>query len=77
MVNKSTIERINMYIDSKHLRPMKKWSLRFRYSQDSKKTRDIKKIIKQIRNLLNFLSGNDIVEMLKGKFNIYIYNILK
>ena len=77
MVYKSPITRFFEYITSKKLRPMKKWSIRSRYDYSTIKSKCTKKIIKQIRKLLNFISGNDIIEMLKGNKVLIIktYNI--
>lgn len=75
MPNLTAIERISRFIDNEpNVKPMKKWSERFRSADipigaDYYDSRSwyLKKLIKKIRNILSLFSGNDTVEMLRGK----------
>ena len=67
MVNITALEKIIRFIDgSYNLRTMKKWSERFRIENSQKKNKYLRKLINKVRNILNLVSGYDIVEMLKG-----------
>lgn len=66
MVNLSTLEKLIRFTKSKKLSAMKKWSDRYRVQVNNNKSSIIKKMCKNIRTLLNLISGNDLVEMLKG-----------
>ena len=46
---------------------MKEWSSRFRQDNNGRKNKHIKKLKSQVREILNIISGNSIVEMLKGE----------
>lgn len=56
--------------ENNNVEAMKKWSDRKRYEKQnvSIKTRKSKLLIKKIRAILNLISGNDIVEMMKDVF---------
>lgn len=66
MVQANAIERITSFIEQEQLVQMKKWSERYG-AGESQRNFHINKIIKQIRNVLIIVSGNDIVAMLKGR----------
>lgn len=67
MVNQTTaVEKLYRFIFSENLRPMRKWSTRYRYANSNRLSWYLHKIKKQIRSILNLLSGNDLIEMLKG-----------
>ena len=68
MVNtESAVHLINNYISEKQIRPMKNWSSRKRYCQNTNVLqRNVFQITRLVKKLLNIISGNDIVEMLKG-----------
>ena len=67
MVNITAIEKIIRFIDNeRNIREMKKWSDRFRLDQSRLKSWYIKTLVRKIRWLLNLISGQDMVEMLKG-----------
>lgn len=67
MPNLSALSKIDDYIQSQRLKPMKKWSLRTRFDTADSRPRYLRKFIRQIRNIMILVSGDDIVEMLKGK----------
>ncbi len=69
MVNINAIKLINQYIIDKNLKPMKKWSLRFRLRSSYQHLTILKK---SIRTLLDFVSGNDTLKMLKSKKNLIL-----
>lgn len=52
----------------KALRPMKKWSDRYRFEDRHQKIKspNHKRLIRKIRDLLNLISGDDLIEMIKG-----------
>ena len=62
-----------MIVDN-NLKPMKKWSSRRSLNQDFQSSQT-SKMINEIRNILNILSGNDIIEMLKSKKYFYLVYI--
>jgi len=66
MVYFSSLSRIIKIIEEENLRPMRDWSLRFRYDKDGKLNRHIKKLKSEVRIVLSFISGNNIIEMLRG-----------
>ena len=77
MVNITALEKIIRFIDgSYNLRTMKKWSERFRIENSQKKNKYLRKLINKVRNVLNLISGYDIVEMPKG-FNLKIFEIVQ
>jgi hypothetical protein len=54
-------------IEKKNLRPMKKWSTRVVRKLGTNIIQDsVKSLINQIKKILQILSGNDVVSMLKG-----------
>jgi hypothetical protein len=64
MVNISLIEQLSRI--TRNSGPMMKWSDRFRRGQDQELSWYLKIMSKKIKNLLNLISGNDTIEMLKG-----------
>lgn len=67
MVNLTALHKISNFI--KQLRHMKKWSERRTRDQSGILLRYTREMAKQIKEILNLISGNDIIEMLKGKIN--------
>lgn len=65
MVNLSSVERLIQFIDNNNLKVMRKWSTRF-CSKSNTSGSFWLMLKKKIRSILNLLSGNDIVEMLKS-----------
>ena len=74
MVN--AMHKITEYIAAANLEPMKKWSER-RASSNSGIHGGMQRVIKQIKQILILLSGDDYVEMLKGRvfYFSFKYNI--
>lgn len=66
MPNITALKKLDQYIQSHSLKPMKKWSSRSRFDSDDCQIKYMKKLRKQFRNIMILVSGNDIVEMLKG-----------
>ena len=66
MVYFSALSRIIKVVEDENLRPMRDWSLRFRYDNDGRLNRHIKKLKSEIRTVLSIISGNNIIEMLRG-----------
>ena len=66
MVNLTAINRITAFIAGQHIKSMKPWSQRYREYSACNRSWYLKKLIKQIRHVLDVISGNDIIEMLKG-----------
>jgi hypothetical protein len=68
MVNQSALERIISYSNNQRLREMKRWSERniFRNNRPTIRHDFSRKMISNIRRILNLFSGNDLVNMLKG-----------
>ena len=68
MVNLTVLERISRFIShERNVRPMRRWSARFSFGEINNKNWYLKKLIKQIRNILFLISGNDITSMLMCK----------
>jgi len=68
MVNLTSLQRLSRFISKEHLKPMKKWSNRFRIIElDGKQSWYLKGLIRQIRKILYIVSGYDYIEMMKGK----------
>jgi hypothetical protein len=66
MVNHSALYKLNKLNDEIN-KNMKPWNERSRYDSEGRLTVQLKKMKKQIRNILNAVSGNNITIMLKGK----------
>jgi hypothetical protein len=70
----NAITLIKRFIEEKRIKKMKKWSERL---NGSKLNSDyLKSLIRSTRSLLELLSGNDSIEMLKSK-QIIVYNFLE
>jgi hypothetical protein len=65
MVNITALQRISNFLGTS-IRPMKKWSDRSRYEHNGSLLRYVKRMVGQIKNILVLISGDDVVEMLKG-----------
>jgi hypothetical protein len=70
MVNITSLQRLSRFISTENLQPMKKWSTRFR----NLKTADrqswyLKGLIRQIKKILNIVSGNDMIEIIRGQLS--------
>lgn len=70
MVNLSVVEMINRLIIEGKVNQMKKWSERY---QSTPKRNGSGKFISKIRSILELISGNDIIEMLKSYIIDYIF----
>ena len=67
MTNITALSQMFNFLINKKLKPMKKWSLRFRNADlYGRKSLYLKKIKYETRGILNLISGNDLTEMLKG-----------
>jgi hypothetical protein len=71
MPNITALERITRFINSeKNVKQMKKWSQRFKFanltSDLDNRNHYLKRLMKQVRAILVIVSGDDVVEMLKG-----------
>jgi hypothetical protein len=66
MVNMTALQRISNLIGTPG-RPMKKWSDRKRYEQNGSLLRYVRQMVGRIKKILILISGDDVVEMLKGK----------
>ena len=66
MVNCNSLNKIMEFVESHHLKKMKKCSQINRERWDGQKSTHVYKLRKQLRKLLSLLSGNNICEMLKG-----------
>ena len=64
-------------VESKNLKAMKKWSIRNRVRRGGQKSTHVFNLRKQVRQLLNLVSGNDICEILKGENLIFIKFLLQ
>ena len=73
MVFYSTLNRLYSLIQNENLRSMKRWSNRHRKDWEGRPSKVIKKLKSKIREILSIISGNDIVEMLKGQRLVYIF----
>ena len=65
MVNLSALELIKRFISANRIKPMKKWSDRLNNSRSHYSY--LSSLISSTRSLLELLSGNDTVQMLKSK----------
>ena len=67
MVNKTALQSLSEFISSENLQVMKKWSSRFRNTEtDGRRSWYLKTLAKQVKKILLLVSGDDIIEMLKG-----------
>jgi hypothetical protein len=72
MVNQNGLFKISNFIEANRIRAMKKWTSRTRYNQNRTKSTHIKVLIKKIRSILGLISGDDLVEMLKGFLRMFL-----
>ena len=72
MVLTSAVEILTQFIQNNEVRPMKKWSLRF---NPKKKNWHILAIKKKVRDILDLLSGNDTLSMLRSKNKKSFYSL--
>ena len=63
-----TLQRLISFIENNKLIKMMKWYDRKLNLNNGKLMRYTRVLIKQIRIILNLISGNDLTEMLKGYF---------
>lgn len=66
MVNAITL--IEKFLIDNGTRPMKRWSTRFNRNPDSRLNWHTKTLIKKIRYVLEIVSGNDVINMMKGSY---------
>lgn len=67
MVRLSSLSKILNFINENNLQVMKRWSERFHKDGRRRRSNTFNfELIGKIRRLLEFISGNDIVKMLKG-----------
>ncbi|CAF0891443.1 unnamed protein product [Brachionus calyciflorus] len=64
--NKTASARFCRLIDTENIRPMKRWSDRFQITGSNRISWYILQLKKEVRLILNTLSGNDIVGMLQS-----------
>jgi hypothetical protein len=67
MVNITVLQKISNLFKTSTI-PMKKWSQRSRVDQKGEFLSCTKAIVRKFKDVLIRVSGNDVVEMLKGKF---------
>jgi hypothetical protein len=68
MVNLTILEQISRLISTVNAKSMIKWSNRFTYGDPHKRSWYLKKLVKKVKQILELVSGNDIINMLKGQF---------
>ena len=64
----TALQRLISFIENNKLIKMMKWYDRKLNLNNGKLMRYTRVLIKQIRIILNLISGNDLTEMLKGNF---------
>ena len=64
----TALQRLISFIENNKLIKMMKWSDRKLNLNNGKLMRYTRVLIKQIRIILNLISGNELTEMLKGNF---------
>jgi len=65
MVRINAITLINRFIEEKNILPMKNWALRNMETR-SPRYKQYKEMVQNIRKLLNIISGDNIVSLLKS-----------
>ena len=78
MPNITALERITRFIHGeRNIKPMKKWSQRYRFanlnSDFDNRNPYFKSLMKQVREILVIVSGDDVIEMLKGIYYSFEY----
>jgi hypothetical protein len=76
MVNQTALQTISAFINQSDFRQMKKWSERKRYLRNGYLMRNIIQMIQQLKKILVLISGNDVIEMLKGMNTFVIFSSL-
>lgn len=66
MVNQTALYKIIKAIKENKFKPMKKWNDRYKFNKLFNRDKYMSKLIFEIREILVLLSGNDVVNMLKG-----------
>jgi hypothetical protein len=67
MPNLTSLQKITAFIKENKLQKMKQWSKRKLYMKDGQLMRYSRDMIKQIKQILILISGNDVLKMLEGK----------
>jgi hypothetical protein len=67
MPNLTSLQKITAFIKKNKLQQMKQWSKRKLYMKDGQLMRYSRDMIKQIKQILILISGNDVLKMLEGK----------
>jgi hypothetical protein len=67
MPNLTSLQKITAFIKENKLQQMKQWSKRKLYMKDGQLMRYSRDMIKQIKQILILISGNDVLKMLEGK----------
>lgn len=71
MVNRLTaIQVITRLIQTQNISSMRRWSLRFNKQRHSIYSGYFIKLKKEIRNILEIISGKEIIPMMKGFFSL-------
>ena len=76
MESKTALTQIIDFIEDNNITLMKKWSKRFKNRQlngQIKTNSSIYGLKKKIHFILNLISGNELIPMLKSKFIVYIF----
>ena len=68
----TALQRIVSFIKTNNLSTMMKWSHRKNHLNNGKLMRYTRLLVKQIRFILNLISGNDLIEMLKGINRLFL-----
>ena len=68
----TALQRIVSFIKSNNLSTMMKWSHTKNDLNNGKLMRYSRLLVKQIRFILNLISGNDLIEMLKGINRLFL-----
>ena len=66
----TALQRITNFIKDNKIIEMQRWSNRKRNCKDGQLMRYTRQLIKQVRSILELVSGNDILGMLKGKYYV-------
>lgn len=67
MVCLNSLSKILKFIEEKHLKTMKPWSERFHRNGIRRTSNGFNTmLVENVRKLLQFISGNDMIKMLKG-----------
>ena len=66
MPNLTSLQKITAFIKEMNIKEMKSWSTRKLYMKDGQLMRYSRQMIKQIKQILILISGNEVLEMLKG-----------